>query len=122
MKYFLIDSSHQPATIDTARRVLAQFKNWEVPATVKHVGDGFCVDTESVDIRSELPSGVTCVPLKYERVKGFVSRKSANLIASDIKRWGGKVYNLSEAFDDSYIEADVLDDGFFNERIKHFLF
>lgn len=122
MKYFLINETHRPATIEDACRVLAEFKEWNIPATVRHAEGGFCVDTDEIDIRSWLPAGITCVPLKYEHVKGFVTRANSNILAGLIKHWGGKVCTLSEAFEDSYIEADVLDDGFFNEYVKAILF
>ena len=120
MKYFIVRNS-APATLADARECVEYLKWYNVPtseASVCHVGGRYGIETTLRDISGYIPRDIHLIPLKYEHVEGFIPREYSNNIADLIYVWGGKVNALSEAFEDTYIDADVLDDGLVNKLIK----
>lgn len=120
MKYFLTNTDRTaPATLNDAKYVSAVFKKRNMPARVCVVGGGYGIETDDPKI-AQLTAGATnTIPLKYEHIEGFIPRRFSLETADLIWWWGGKVDCLSEEFDDTYIEADVLDDGVVNVLIKN---
>ena len=124
MKYFITtNNGATPATLEDAKQVARKLEGY---AEVKHMGGGFCVETdmERDDINALLGSedsldvGYKLVSAETINIKLTASREWINGLMNVLRVWGGHVNYAAECYDDSYLDADIL--KYMNDMIFHY--
>lgn len=113
-KYFItVYNGSAPAILNNAKEVARKLKGY---ATVKHMGDGFCVESPvkrsdlNAILRSEdsLDVEYKLIPAEMVNVKIVVEHEHAEPLMSVFRAWGGNVNYVSECYENTYIDADIL--------------
>lgn len=107
MKYFLTDTNNtEPATLTDARAICHAVKHNVMD--VIHIGEGYGIETDVDDPRLYFPVEAGIIPVEYVHVEGTYPRNWANILIRDVKRWGGRVNYAAEAFENIYLDVDVI--------------
>ena len=113
-KYFITTFNGSiPGTLEDAKQVAQKLEGY---ATVKHMGGGFCVESPvkrsdlNVILRSEdsLDMEYNLIPAEMVNVKITIDREHANAIMNVFRAWGGNINYVSECYENTYIDADIL--------------
>ena len=113
-KYFItVYDGSAPAILKDAKEVARKLEGY---ATVKHMGDGFCVESPvkrsdlNAILRSEdsLDVEYKLIPAEMVNVKITIDREHADAIMSVFRAWGGNINYVSECYENTYIDADIL--------------
>lgn len=112
-----------PGTLEDAKQVARKLEGY---ATVKHMGGGFCVETDMARddinalLRSEdsLDVGYKLVSAETINIKLTASCEWIDGLMTVLRVWGGHVNYVAECYDDSYLDADIL--KYMNDMIFHY--
>lgn len=107
MKYFLTNTNNTaPATLTDARAICHAVKHNVVD--VIHIGEGYGIETDVDDPRLYFPVEAGIIPVECVHVEGTYPRNWANILIRDVKRWGGRVNYAAEAFENTYLDLDII--------------